>query len=93
MSRFVRSHEPLAGFANDVVWHVTGFAQTMLDLITLAALGLALYATWTDDDAWQRAASAHQASIVTPARPVPTGRCDATNDTCITAMVLQPLES
>ena len=93
MSRFIPSHEPLAGFANDVVWHVTGFAQTVLDLITLAALGLALYATWMDDAAWQRSVSAHQASSVTPASPVPTGHCDATSDTCITAMVLEPLES
>jgi hypothetical protein len=86
MPRFIPSQATLTDLADDVLWHATGFAQTVFDLVTVAALGLALHAVWVGDVA---PVSTLQASVVIPASPL----CDTASDTCITAMVLAPVES
>jgi len=86
MPRFIPSHAALTDLAADVLWHATGFAQTLFDLVTVVALGLALHAVWVSDTA---PVSTQQASVVTPASPI----CDSSSDTCITAIVLKPVES
>lgn len=91
MTRFIPSRTALTDLADDVLWHVTGIAQTVFDLVTVVALGLALHAVWVGDAA--RPASTQQASVTTHASPLPAPRCDTTSDTCITAMVLKPVES
>ena len=88
MFRFIPTQTALVDFADDMVWHATGMAQGLFDLVTVVALGLAVYATGVDHKADGLPVSTLQASVAATAMS-----CDKASDTCITAMVLKPLES
>ena len=91
MFRFIPTQAALTDLADDVVLHATGIAQGLFDLVTVVALGLAIYATGVDHAAGGLPVSTLQASVA--ATVTSQGLCDKTSDTCITAMVLKPLES
>lgn len=80
--------QALTAYAEDAVWHLTGFAQTVLDGITVVALAALVVATGLH----------HPAPVAAVSAPVE--RQLATNcamviltDSCITEQVLQPQDS
>lgn len=71
----------LSAYAEDFAWHAMGFAQGLLDLVTVAVLALAIVASGLQGPAPQ-----NQMKVVAQVAAV----CSAD---CITAQVLKPQDS
>ena len=78
MSRFPQIDE----FAEDIGWHLLGFAQGVFDMATVSVIALAIYAS--DVEVRPVAAATASAAMQGP------GVCVAN---CISAQVLKPQDS
>ncbi len=79
MTRFLPQ---LTTLADDVAWHLEGFAQGLLDVLTVTVLALAVYVSGVEGGP----------AALEPA-PAMTHASNICVVDCISAMVLQPQDS
>lgn len=98
MSRFAQLPAAVTAFAEEVSWHAMGIAQGVLDVVIVATLALAVYATGLEPGVvgpavqaslGERVVAVHVPTACIVGNVVLAGRDGA----CITASVLQSTDS